>query len=128
MKTNGKVMPLRRVANQATTIEPDLAKLASLIAAYAPHDGSFELCDRFASHSNFTHKPGVCACPAVSFIVHRRTRSMDAGTASQRVGYLSPSQFSREYSAFSGARRQGTSPDCVMRLGFGSDPRRSEVI
>jgi AraC-like DNA-binding protein len=27
----------------------------------------------------------------------------DAGTASQRVGYLSPSQFSREYSRFFGS-------------------------
>jgi transcriptional regulator GlxA family with amidase domain len=27
---------------------------------------------------------------------------MDAGTTSQRVGYLSPSQFSREYSRFFG--------------------------
>ena len=28
---------------------------------------------------------------------------MDAGTASQRVGYLSASQFSREYSRFFGS-------------------------
>jgi AraC-like DNA-binding protein len=28
---------------------------------------------------------------------------MDAGTASQHVGYLSPSQFSREYSRFFGS-------------------------
>ena len=48
---------------------------------------------------------------------------MDAGTASQRVGCLSASQFSREYSPSSGARRPRTSPDCVKRLNFGSDPR-----
>jgi len=29
--------------------------------------------------------------------------TMDAGTASQRVGYLSASQFSREYSRFFGS-------------------------
>jgi AraC-like DNA-binding protein len=28
---------------------------------------------------------------------------MDAGNASQRVGYLSPSQFTREYSRFFGS-------------------------
>jgi AraC-like DNA-binding protein len=43
MKTNGKVVPLRRTAEEAVASEPDLAKLAGLIAAYAPHDGSFEL-------------------------------------------------------------------------------------
>src|SRR5580658_1815616 len=43
MKTNGKVVPLRRPPEEAVASEPDLAKLARLIAAYAPHDGSFEL-------------------------------------------------------------------------------------
>jgi AraC-like DNA-binding protein len=43
MKTNGKVVPLRRPADEAVASAPDLAKLACLIAAYAPHDGSFEL-------------------------------------------------------------------------------------
>jgi AraC-like DNA-binding protein len=43
MKTNGKVVPLRRPPEEAVASEPDLAKLAHLIAAYAPHDGSFEL-------------------------------------------------------------------------------------
>jgi AraC-like DNA-binding protein len=43
MKTNGKVVPLRRPADEAVRSEPDLANLARLIAAYAPHDGSFEL-------------------------------------------------------------------------------------
>ncbi len=43
MKTNGKVVPLRRTAEEAVASQPDLAKLAGLIAAYAPHDGSFEL-------------------------------------------------------------------------------------
>jgi AraC-like DNA-binding protein len=43
MKTNGKVVPLRRPADEAFASAPDLTKLARLIAAYAPHDGSFEL-------------------------------------------------------------------------------------
>ena len=43
MKTHGKVLPLRRPADEAVASEPDLAKLARLISAYAPHDGSFEL-------------------------------------------------------------------------------------
>jgi AraC-like DNA-binding protein len=38
-KTNGKVVPLRRAGNG---VDPRAA-LARLIAAYAPHDGSFEL-------------------------------------------------------------------------------------
>jgi AraC-like DNA-binding protein len=42
VKTNGKVVPLRRPAHEAPG-EPDTAKLARLLAAYAPHDGSFEL-------------------------------------------------------------------------------------
>ena len=43
MKTNGNVVPLRRAADGAVPSETELAKLAGLIAAYAPHDGSFEL-------------------------------------------------------------------------------------
>ena len=43
MKTNGKVVSLRRAANGAGSSEPDTAELARLIAAYAPHDDSFEL-------------------------------------------------------------------------------------
>ncbi len=42
MKTNGKVVPMRP-AGKTDPTEPDVAKLARLIAAYAPHDGSFEL-------------------------------------------------------------------------------------
>lgn len=37
VKTNGKVVPLRK------SEEPDAAKLARLIAAYGPHDGTFDL-------------------------------------------------------------------------------------
>ncbi len=43
MKTNGKVVSIRRVGDGVDSNEPDTAKLARLLAAYAPHDGSFEL-------------------------------------------------------------------------------------
>ena len=43
MKTSGNVVPMRRVGNGAGASEPDIAKLSGLIAAYAPHDGSFDL-------------------------------------------------------------------------------------
>ena len=43
VKTNGKVVPLRRAGNEAGSNQPDTAKLSRLLAAYAPHDGSFEL-------------------------------------------------------------------------------------
>ncbi|HXM61490.1 MAG TPA: AraC family transcriptional regulator [Terriglobales bacterium] len=43
VKTNGRVLSLRQAANRPTPSEPDTADLARLIAAYAPHDGSFEL-------------------------------------------------------------------------------------
>src|SRR5271169_6954225 len=43
VKTNSKVVPLRGPGNAADPSEPDTAKLARLLAAYAPHDGSFEL-------------------------------------------------------------------------------------
>jgi len=43
MKINGKIAVLPWVDKIAASTEPDTAKLARLIAAYAPHDGSFEL-------------------------------------------------------------------------------------
>jgi AraC-like DNA-binding protein len=43
MNANAKVVPLRRASNGADAVEPDTAHLARLIAAYAPHDGSFDL-------------------------------------------------------------------------------------
>ena len=43
MKANGKVVSLRRPGVDPSPTEPDTANLARLIAAYAPHDGSFEL-------------------------------------------------------------------------------------
>jgi AraC-like DNA-binding protein len=43
VKVNGKVVSMRQVGNGADPSKPDTAKLARLIAAYAPHDGSFDL-------------------------------------------------------------------------------------
>ena len=43
VKSNGKVVSLRQAGNRADPNKPDTAKLARLIAAYAPHDGSFDL-------------------------------------------------------------------------------------
>ena len=43
VKTNGKVVSLRRVDKIAEPNEPELQRLGRLIAAYAPHDGSFPL-------------------------------------------------------------------------------------
>ena len=43
VKVAGKVVPLRQAGNKADPGKPDTAKLARLIAAYAPHDGSFDL-------------------------------------------------------------------------------------
>ena len=43
MKTNGKTASSWRADKLAGPNEPDTAKLARCIAAYAPHDGSFEL-------------------------------------------------------------------------------------
>jgi AraC-like DNA-binding protein len=43
VKTHGKVVSLRRTHIGPNPSEQDTAKLARLIAAYAPHDGSFEL-------------------------------------------------------------------------------------
>ena len=43
VKTNGKVVSLRRVDRIVETNEANLGKLGRLISAYAPHDGSFEL-------------------------------------------------------------------------------------
>ena len=44
MSTNGKSVSPRPVDKVARSNEPDMAKLARCIAAYAPHDGSFDLC------------------------------------------------------------------------------------
>jgi AraC-like DNA-binding protein len=43
VKTNSKVVPLRRLGDGVDSSEPDTAALSRMLAAYAPHDGSFEL-------------------------------------------------------------------------------------
>ena len=43
VKTNGKIAPFPQPAKADRPSQPDFAKLGRLIAAYAPHDGSFEL-------------------------------------------------------------------------------------
>jgi AraC-like DNA-binding protein len=43
VNSNGKVVSFRRASNAVDPSEPDMTKLARLLAAYAPHDGSFEL-------------------------------------------------------------------------------------
>jgi AraC-like DNA-binding protein len=60
VKTNGKVVPLRAPGNAADTSEPDTAKLARLLAAYAPHDGSFELRIPGAHASRFSRVNREC--------------------------------------------------------------------
>jgi hypothetical protein len=50
VKSNGKIAFPRRREKADGSIEPDTAKLARRIAAYAPHDGSFDL-----------RIPGLCA-------------------------------------------------------------------
>ena len=43
VKVNGKVVSLRQAGSGAHPNKPDTAQLTRLLAAYAPHDGSFEL-------------------------------------------------------------------------------------
>jgi AraC-like DNA-binding protein len=43
VKTTAKIVPLRRPADPAVPSDPATATLSRLLAAYAPHDGSFEL-------------------------------------------------------------------------------------
>ena len=43
MKTNGKTVPPWRTRTLANSNQPDTAELARCIAAYAPHDGTFDL-------------------------------------------------------------------------------------
>jgi hypothetical protein len=71
MKANGKVVPLRRPADEAVRSEPDLVKLARLIAAYAPHDGSFEtrIPDLHANRFSRTNKECVHALSLPSLCI-----------------------------------------------------------
>ncbi len=61
MKINGKTASPRRADKVATSNEPDTAKLARCIAAYAPHDGSFELRIPGLCASRFSRTNSECA-------------------------------------------------------------------
>jgi AraC-like DNA-binding protein len=62
VKTNGKVVSLRHgsKSDAAGASEPDTAKLASLIAAYAPHDGAFEMRVPGLQVARFSRADGEC--------------------------------------------------------------------
>jgi len=60
VKTNGRVAPLRQAGNGLDRSEPHAAHLARLIAAYAPHDGSFELRIPGLHASRFSRINGEC--------------------------------------------------------------------
>ena len=61
MKINGKTASPRRADKVAGSNEPDTAKLARCIAAYAPHDGSFELRIPGLCASRFSRTNSECA-------------------------------------------------------------------
>ena len=61
MKINGKTASPRRADKVAGSNEPDTAKLARCIAAYAPHDGSFELRIPGLYASRFSRTNAECA-------------------------------------------------------------------
>lgn len=61
VKINGKTASPRQAGNGAGPSEPDVAKLARLIAAYAPHDGSFELRIPGVHASRFSRVNKECA-------------------------------------------------------------------
>jgi AraC-like DNA-binding protein len=60
VKSNDKTAILRRAENVAGPSEPDMAKLARLIAAYAPHDGSFNTRVPGLHASRFSRINGEC--------------------------------------------------------------------
>src|SRR5208337_603640 len=61
LKINGKTASPRRADKVAGSNEPDTAKLARCIAAYAPHDGSFELRIPGLCASRFSRTNSECA-------------------------------------------------------------------
>ena len=61
MKTNGQVAASQRADKVAGPNGPDTAKLASCIAAYAPHDGSFDLRIPGLCASRFSRTNSECA-------------------------------------------------------------------
>lgn len=61
MKNNGRIASLRPPDKAGGSNEPDAAKLARRIAAYAPHDGSFELRIPGLCASRFSRTNSECA-------------------------------------------------------------------
>lgn len=97
-----------RARNAARPTEPDVPKLARLVRAYAPHDGTFDLRipGNMSVSSFHEHFKSVTSMSPRHYQkalrlqeARRRMLSdlMDASTASRLVGYLSASQFSRDY-------------------------------
>jgi len=60
VKTNGKSVSPRQPMRRAGLNRPDTAKLARLISAYAPHDGSFDLSIPGAHTSRYSRVNGGC--------------------------------------------------------------------
>jgi AraC-like DNA-binding protein len=60
MKANLKIAPFPRSGKAAAATEPGTAKLARLIAAYAPHDGGFDLPIAGVSVSRFSQVNKEC--------------------------------------------------------------------
>jgi len=60
MRTNGKAPAAWRANAIARPAEPDTTELARLLAAYAPHDGSFELRIPGVHASRFSHTNKEC--------------------------------------------------------------------
>ena len=60
MKSNGKVVSFRRASSGVDPSELDMTKLARLLAAYAPHDGSFELAVPGLHASRFSRANTEC--------------------------------------------------------------------
>ncbi len=86
VKVAGNVVPLRQAGNKADPGKPDTAKLARLIAAYAPHDGSFDLripglhASRFSRvNKECVHAlrvSSLCIVPQGAKTSHRRRRGV----------------------------------------------------
>jgi hypothetical protein len=78
-----------------------MTRLARLLAAYAPHDGSFELAVPGLHASRFSRANTECfhaiRVPSLCIV------AQGAKTTVVGQGYLSASQFSREYSRFFGS-------------------------
>ena len=60
MKSNGKVIALGRTVEAPVAADPGIDKLARLLAAYAPHDGSFELGIPGVHASRLSHANTEC--------------------------------------------------------------------